>query len=99
MKKSKAANKLIKKEYPYLWIVIIIFQIIGVISILPAGLIFLTSISAINSDGATAFMGIAYALMTLIAPVVLFATSELIKIFIKIELNTRKNNDEGYETI
>lgn len=94
------SNTYMKNQYPSLWIFCSIFRTLGVIIIIASiigvilGLIFAFK----GSITFTLYFIIGSIGIILIFALPFLAFAELIKVFIKIELNTRKDNPVAYSS-
>lgn len=88
------ANK-IKTDYPSLSTISIIFKVIGIILVIISLIVFISGFSFLSNYGEET-IGVYLILSSLVGGLLLsvpfFAFGELIKLFIRIELNTRKDN-------
>ena len=88
------ANK-IKTDYPSLSTISIIFKVIGIILVIISLIVFISGFSFFSNYGEETI--VVYLILSslvggLLLSVPFFAFGELIKLFIRIELNTRKDN-------
>lgn len=88
------ANK-IKTDYPSLSTISIIFKVIGIILVIISLIVFIYGFSFLSNYGEET-IGVYLILSSLVGGLLLsvpfLAFGELIKLFIRIELNTRKDN-------
>ena len=87
-----------KNEYPGLSTISIIFKVIGIIIILFAVIALIFGLSLLGEYGYERQVGVYLIISALVSGLLFsipfFAFAELIKLFIRIEFNTRKDKDD-----
>lgn len=88
----------LKTEYPALSTISIIFKVIGVVIVLFAVIALIYGLSLLGEYGHEERLGIYLIISALVSGLLFsipfFAFSELIKLFVRIEFNTRKDKDD-----
>jgi len=91
----------LKKEYPGLSLISIICKVIGFVVIISAIIGLFKGISLLGGY-ISEVLGIYFIISSLVGGLLLsvpfFAFAELIKVFVRIEFNTRKNKDDEQNT-
>jgi regulator of protease activity HflC (stomatin/prohibitin superfamily) len=87
-----------KNEYPGLSTISIIFKVIGIIIILFAVIALIYGLSLLGEYGDERQLGVYLIISALVSGLLFsipfFAFAELIKLFVRIEFNTRKEKDD-----
>jgi len=91
-------NEKIKAEYPALSRISVIFQVLGIAILVLSAIVIIYGITLLNRDS-TESMGLYLIISSIVSALVLsllfFSFSELIPLFIRMELNSRKTMIEN----
>lgn len=93
------ANEKLISDYPGLLIISMILKVIGIIHILISIILFISGLALlgnnVNDNEQLSVYLILGAVFLLLFSIPVFASSELIKLFIRIEYNTRKEKNDN----